>query len=167
MIIKTKPDIIIYTDGACLGNPGRGGYAAVMLSGKLRKELSQGFKLTTNNRMEIMAVVEALKAVKKHKKYNITVFSDSRLIVDGVNKFWLNSWIKNGWKKSNKKPVLNQDLWKMLAEELSQHNVELRWVEAHVGIKENERCDELGKDAAMGDDLLDDVGYMINRETAE
>jgi ribonuclease HI len=135
------------------------------MSGKLRKELSQGFRLTTNNRMELMAVVEALKAVKRHQRFNITIFTDSRLIVDAVNKNWLKSWLKNGWKKSNKQPVLNQDLWKMLLEQLEHHNVEFRWVEAHVGIKENERCDELGKEAASGDDLLIDTGYLNSGES--
>lgn len=135
------------------------------MSGKLRKELSQGYRLTTNNRMELMAVVEALKAVKRHQRFNITIFTDSRLIVDAVNKNWLKSWVKNGWKKSNKQAVLNQDLWKMLLEQLEHHNVEFRWVEAHVGIKENERCDELGKSAAGGDDLLIDTGYLNSGES--
>lgn len=114
--------------------------------------------------MELMAVVEALKAVKRHQRFNITIFTDSRLIVDAINKNWLKSWLKNGWKKSNKQPVLNQDLWKMLLEQLEYHNVEFRWVEAHVGIKENERCDELGKEAASGDDLLNDDGYLNSGE---
>jgi ribonuclease HI len=155
-----QTDIIIYTDGSCLGNPGRGGYAAVLLSGNLRKEISQGFQLTTNNRMELMAVIESLATVKRHKRYSITIFTDSRLIVDAINKGWLKSWIKNGWKKSNKQPVLNQDLWNKLDEQLQFHDVKFSWVEAHVGIKENERCDELGKQAAAGDDLHEDSAYL-------
>lgn len=153
-------DIVIYTDGSCLGNPGRGGYAAVLISGKLRKEISQGFRLTTNNRMELMAVIEALNLVKRHKRYNITIFTDSRLIVDAINKKWLDSWIKNNWKKSNKQPVINQDLWQRLYDQIQHHNVKFSWVEAHVGIKENERCDELGKSAAASDDLLNDANYL-------
>lgn len=161
---QKNSEIIIYTDGSCLGNPGRGGYAAVLISGKHRKEISQGFRLTTNNRMELKAVIEALKLVNKSKRYNITIYTDSRLIVDSINKNWLKSWMKNGWKKSNKQPVLNKDLWLLLVEQLQDHNVEFRWVEAHVGIKENERCDELGKEAASGDDLLNDEGYISNAE---
>lgn len=161
-ILTNQSDITIYTDGSCLGNPGRGGYAAVLLSGKLRKEISQGYQLTTNNRMELMAVVESLRTIKRHKKYSITIFTDSRLIVDAINKNWLKSWMKNGWKKSNKQPVLNQDLWKMLDEQMQFHEVKFTWVEAHVGIKENERCDELGKQAAAGDDLLEDIEYLKN-----
>ncbi len=157
-----QSDVIIYTDGSCLGNPGRGGYAAVLLSGKLRKEISQGYKLTTNNRMELMAVVESLRTVKRHKKYSITILTDSRLIVDAINKNWLKSWMKNGWKKSNKQPVLNQDLWQMLDEQMQFHEVKFSWIEAHVGIKENERCDELGKQAASGDNLLEDSAYLNN-----
>jgi ribonuclease HI len=161
------PKIIIYTDGACLGNPGRGGYAAVLMSGNRRKEIFDGFRLTTNNRMEIMAVVEALKAVNKNKRYDITIYTDSRLVVNAINNFWLKSWIKNGWKKSDRKPVLNQDLWQKLADEIKHHNVKFEWVKAHVGIKENERCDELGKEAAMADNLKDDIEYLINKDTAE
>ncbi|MBX3042260.1 MAG: ribonuclease HI [Candidatus Kapabacteria bacterium] len=163
--MKANSAITIYTDGSCLGNPGRGGYAAVLMSGTRRKEISQGFRHTTNNRMELMAVIEALKAVNKNKRYDITIYTDSRLIVDAINKFWLKSWIQKGWKKSNKQPVLNSDLWKQLAEEISHHNVKFQWVEAHVGIKENERCDELGKLAAQSDDLLNDDAYLLGSDT--
>jgi len=111
-----------------------------------------------------MAVIEALKAINKNKKYDITIHTDSRLIVDAINKSWLKSWIKNNWKKSDKKPVLNKDLWIQLAEQLQYHNVKFKWVEAHVGIIENERCDELSKEAAMSGDLLDDTEYLRNKE---
>lgn len=159
--------IIIYTDGACLGNPGKGGYAAVLISGNRRKELSAGFRLTTNNRMEIMAVVEALKAINKNKKYDITIFTDSRLVSNAINNHWLESWIKNNWKKSDKKPVINKDLWQLLYEELKFHNVKFEWVKSHIGIKENERCDELCKQAAMSDNLIEDIGYVNNKEISE
>ncbi|MDX9790602.1 MAG: ribonuclease HI [Candidatus Kapabacteria bacterium] len=158
-------NIIIYTDGSCLGNPGPGAYAAVLISGDRRKEISKGFRLTTNNRMEIRAVIEALKLISRNKRYNITVYTDSRLVCDAVNKNWLKSWAAKGWKKSDKKPVLNQDLWQQLVDELQHHNVVIKWVEAHVGIVENERCDSLGKEAAASFDLDEDYGYSRSNET--
>lgn len=162
-----KDEITIYTDGSCLGNPGPGGYAAVLMYGSKRKEISEGFRLTTNNRMEIMAVIEALKVINQNKKYDISVYTDSNLVVSAVNNSWIKSWEKSGWKKSNKKPVLNKDLWKELSEMIGRHNVKFYWVKSHIGIAENERCDILGKAAASREDLLDDIEYIKNKEASE
>jgi len=147
----------IYTDGACSGNPGKGGYGVVMLYGSARKELSAGFEKTTNNRMEVMAVIEGLKALKE--PCNVNLYSDSKYVVDAIEKGWLSSWKKNGWKKSNKDKVLNVDLWIRLEEQLEKHNVRFIWVKGHADNKENERCDALAREAAAGDMLSIDENY--------
>jgi ribonuclease HI len=151
--------IIIYTDGACLGNPGRGAYAAVLIWGDKRKEISGGYRLTTNNRMEIKAAVEAIKLIKVGKKYDIILHSDSRLLVDSVNKEWLDKWKAKSWMRNNKDKVLNPDLWAELYDLLQIHNVEFKWVKSHVGIPENERCDQLSKAAAAADVVQIDEVY--------
>lgn len=134
--------IIIYTDGACTGNPGHGGYGAVLMKGNLRKELSEGYRFTTNNRMEMLAVIVALQSIKD-KDADITIHTDSRLIVDAIEKGWVDNWKRRGWKKADKKPVLNQDLWMRMDGLLYQLRVSFKWVKGHAGIEENERCDEL------------------------
>lgn len=151
--------IEIFTDGSSLGNPGPGGYGVVLKSGTHRKELSQGFKHTTNNRMELLAVIEALKSIK-NKEYKIILHTDSQLIINTLTKGWLESWIKKGWKKADKKPVLNRDLWEQVVALKKGLNIEWKWVKAHVGIEENERCDELAKAAAESDNLLIDENYI-------
>ncbi len=151
-------NVIIYTDGSSLGNPGRGGWAAVLIYKGKRAELSDGYRLTTNNRMEMMAVVNALSAIK-NPKYPIKLHTDSKLIVDTIKKGWLKNWKKNNWIKSDKKPVLNIDLWKEIDNLLSGLEVEFIWVEGHAGIIENERCDVLCKSAAENDNLKEDVNY--------
>lgn len=152
-------DLIIYTDGACLGNPGPGGWAAVLIWGDKRKEISAGYKMTTNNRMEILAAIEALRAVKSSKRYNIKLHSDSRLLINAFNQGWLEKWKKNNWMRNHKEPVINPDLWKLLLTETAKHDVKFIWVEAHSGITENERCDQLSKTAAQSDNLLIDEYY--------
>ncbi len=159
-----KNDIIIYTDGACLGNPGPGGWAAVLIWGDKRKELSGGFKLTTNNRMEILAAIEAIRAIKTTKKYNIKIHSDSRLLINAVNQNWLSKWESKGWMRNNKDKVINPDLWKQLMIELPKHNIEFIWVEGHAGIPENERCDVLSKQAAQMPNLPTDTAYEHETE---
>ncbi len=156
-------EIIIYTDGACLGNPGAGGYAAVLMSGTRRKEISAGFRLTTNNRMEIMAVIYALKSLKNPSEYDITIFSDSNLVVSAFNSNWITTWKKNNWRKASKEPVINPELWKELDELVQICNPKFVHVKAHCGIPENERCDVLSKEAAMENDLLIDVIYEQTR----
>lgn len=158
-----KKKVIIYTDGSSLGNPGPGGWGAVLIYGKYRKELSGGFRLTTNNRMELYAAIEALNALKSDRSSTVELHTDSSYLVNSFNKGWVFKWQKDKWKKKDK-PVLNADLWKELLKQNKQHNVEFVWVQSHVGIKENERCDQLAKEAASKRDLPEDVGYLKNCE---
>lgn len=139
-------DYIIYTDGCSLGNPGPGGWGAVIIAGGNIRELSGGYRLTTNNRMELLAAIEALNAIEANA--TAVIYSDSRLLVDGINKNWLFSWEKKNWKKSDNKPVLNKDLWLEILKLARTRNVKFVWVEAHCGITYNERCDVLAKKAA-------------------
>ena len=133
--------VIIYTDGACSGNPGPGGYGVVLKCGSVKKELSGSEKSTTNNRMELTAAIEGLKALKR--KCDVTLVTDSKYVADGISKGWAESWRKNGWRKADKKPALNADLWEKLLILIEQHNVTLEWVKGHNGHPENERCDAL------------------------
>ena len=146
----------IYTDGACSGNPGIGGYGAVLLFGAARKELSGGFRLTTNNRMEIFAAIAALEALKEPCR--VTLYSDSRYVVDAVEKGWALKWSRNSWMRNKTEKALNPDLWKRLLALLGAHNVKFVWVKGHASNAENNRCDELAR-AAMNGDLAEDVGY--------
>ena len=134
-------NVEIYTDGACSGNPGPGGWGAVLIYNGVEKQLSGSEKETTNNRMELSAVITALKALKK--PCNVTLTTDSKYVCDAINKGWLNSWQKNSWKKADKKPVLNIDLWQELLPLLDKHRVEFIWVKGHNGHKYNEICDKL------------------------
>ena len=149
-------EIIAYTDGSALGNPGRGGYGVVLISGPHRKEISQGFELTTNNRMELLAVIIALESLKIAGS-SITVYSDSKYVVDSIVKKWV--W---SWEKINFKDKKNTDLWKRFLEIYPKHKVTVKWVKAHVGIKENERCDTLAVEAAKSKNLLRDEYYEKN-----
>lgn len=133
--------VYIYTDGACSGNPGAGGWGAILKYRGAEKELSGAEKMTTNNRMELTAVISSLSALKEPCKAIIT--TDSKYVVDGITKGWAKSWQKNGWVKSDKKPALNPDLWGKLLELCDQHDVEFVWVKGHAGHPENERCDQL------------------------
>ena len=131
----------IYTDGACRGNPGRGGWGAILVYNGVEKELSGGEKLTTNNRMELSAVIAALGALKEPCEVKLT--TDSQYVVNAIDKGWLASWIKNNWRKSDKSAVLNVDLWQELVELLDKHKVTFVWVKGHNGHPFNERCDAL------------------------
>ncbi len=155
-----KNEIIIYTDGCSLGNPGAGGWAAVLMTHNKRKEIYGGFKHTTNNRMEMLAVIKALEAIKSTLNYDITLYSDSQLIIDAVNKKWLQGWERKGWKKADKSPVLNRDLWERLIKLLLIQKVKFVWVKGHSGVAENERCDFLSKFAAETDNLEEDINYI-------
>ncbi len=151
-----------YTDGSSLGNPGPGGFGAILTfvdSNDVEhvREISQGYQLTTNSRMEIMGVLAVLKALKQ--PCEVTITSDSKYVVDAFEKKWLDSWSKRGWKKADKKPVLNQDLWKQIIKLRDEHFVHMKWVKGHAGHPMNERCDELARTAASKDDLLVDEGY--------
>ena len=134
-------EVKIYTDGDWSGNPGPGGWGAVLVYNNIEKELSGSEAETTNNRMELTAVLESLKALKEPCK--VTLTTDSKYVFDAINQKWVYSWQKNNWKKSDKKPALNIDLWKKLLELLDIHNVEFIWVKGHNGHKYNERCDNL------------------------
>ena len=131
----------LFTDGACSGNPGAGGWGAILRFGSAEKELSGGEKETTNNRMELTAVIMGLSALKE--PCEVTLVTDSKYVADGITKGWAESWQKNGWRKSDKKPALNTDLWKKLLELIKIHKVEINWVKGHAGHPENERCDRL------------------------
>ncbi len=151
--------IEIYTDGAARGNPGPGGYGIVLKSGVHRKELSQGYQHTTNNRMELLAVIVALETLKIPNS-EVTVYSDSRYVVDAVEKKWVFSWLKKGFKGKK-----NPDLWKRFLNIYQQHQVNLVWVKGHNNIPENERCDTLAVEASFSDNLLEDTDYMKENNT--
>ncbi len=148
------PQITIYTDGSALGNPGAGGYGVVLLSGQYRKELSQGFRLTTNNRMELMAVCVALEALKIEGS-EVTIYSDSKYVVDAVSKGWVFGWERKMF--SGKK---NPDLWIRFLRAYRRHRVRFVWVKGHAETVENNRCDSLAVAAAGGANLLEDTGYQ-------
>lgn len=133
--------VTIYTDGACSGNPGPGGWGAILMYGPHTKELSGGEAQTTNNRMELTAVIEGLSALKE--PCDVTLTSDSKYVLDAIEKGWARSWKRNGWRKADKKPALNADLWDRLLTLLDIHTVRLVWVRGHQGHPENERCDQL------------------------
>ena len=153
--MKDKREITMYTDGSSRGNPGRGGYGVILMSGDYRKELSQGYKLTTNNRMELMAVIAGLKALKK-EGMKITIYSDSQYVVKAVEEGWLDTWIKTNFKGGKK----NVDLWKEFYDLSTKHTIRFVWVRGHANNPLNNRCDELATEAADGTDLLTDEGYI-------
>jgi ribonuclease HI len=154
-------EVIIYTDGAARGNPGPGGYGVVLLSGNLKKEISKGYRLTTNNRMELMGVIAALEAMKK-KGLNITIYSDSQYIVRAVKEGWLRKWIATDFAKGKK----NKDLWKKFFELSKSQQLNFVWVKGHAENMYNNRCDELATIAADGRDLLVDECYESGGEEA-
>lgn len=146
--------LVIYTDGASRGNPGPGGYGVVMVWGNTQKELSAGYRLTTNNRMELMAVVVALKSLTR-KNIPLTIFTDSQYIVNSIEKKWLDGWIKTNFKGGKK----NKDLWMQYYQLSKDFNIRLKWVKGHANNTMNNRCDELATQAADGKNLLADEGY--------
>ncbi len=155
--LETLPQVIIYTDGGCLGNPGPGGYGTVLLQGDKRKELAGGFRLTTNNRMEMLAAIEGLRSLKRRCK--VILHTDSQYLVKSINEGWAKRWRANGWMKNRKEEALNPDLWAQLLDLLEEHEVEFRWVKGHSGNIENERCDFLAGQAANQPGLPPDSVY--------
>lgn len=149
--------VTIYTDGACSGNPGAGGYGVVLLYGTARKELSGGFRRTTNNRMEVLAVIKGLEALKE--PCHVFLYSDSKYVVDAIEKGWVVKWKQNGWMRNKKERALNVDLWERLLVLLEQHRVTFRWVKGHADNPENERCDQLARAALQQEGLPEDENY--------
>ncbi len=145
--------VIIYTDGASKGNPGPGGYGTVLKYGEHRKELSEGFRKTTNNRMELLAAIAGLEALTR-EGLSVTIYSDSKYVVDSIEKGWLWGWVKKGFKDKK-----NADLWRRFIPVYKKHKVKFRWVKGHAGNPENERCDQLAVMSAMGENLQIDHGF--------
>ena len=151
-----RPKVTIYTDGACSGNPGAGGYGAVLISGNHRKEISQGFIRTTNQRMELMAVIEALSLLRRAS--DVQLFTDSNYVKQGITS-WIYQWKQRGWMTAAKKPVKNRDLWERLSDLADKHKIEWHWVKGHAGHTENERCDVLATQAVKAPSRLRDEGF--------
>jgi ribonuclease HI len=154
VILSIMKKIMIFTDGACSGNPGPGGYGVIMRYDSREKELSGGFKNTTNNRMELMGAIAALEALREPCEAVIT--TDSQYLVNAVEKGWVFAWKQNGWRKKDRKTVLNIDLWERLLVLLAQHKVSFHWIRGHAGHAENERCDALAVEASLMPDLPED-----------
>jgi ribonuclease HI len=153
-------NVVIYADGACLGNPGPGGYGVLLMYGGATKELAKGFRLTTNNRMEILGCLAGLQALKE--PCTVTIHSDSRYVVDTMMKSWAVNWRRNGWRRKSDgtwKPAVNADLWAPMLEICEIHRVEFNWVRGHAGNAGNERCDELARMAALSGQLDIDLAY--------
>lgn len=138
----TDKKVIIYTDGACSGNPGKGGWGAIMMYGDTKKEIYGGKELTTNNQMELRAVIEALRSLKR--SCEIELYTDSSYVKDGITK-WIHGWKQNGWRTASKKPVKNEELWRELDEEIKRHQIDWHWVKGHAGNEYNEIADELAR----------------------
>ena len=149
--------ISLFTVGSCPGNPGPGGSGAILVFKQHQKELSQGYRLTTNNRMELMAAIAGLQSLQEPCMVRLT--TDSQYVKQGITQ-WIQNWKRRGWLTASKEPVKNVDLWKLLDTEVQRHQVDWHWVKGHSGHDENERCDILARDAAMSHDLLEDTGYQ-------
>ena len=148
---------IVYTDGGALVNPGPGGYGVVITAGGKTRETSKGYRLTTNNRMELMACIAGLSAFKKPA--SILLYSDSKYVINGITRGWAQKWQANGWMRTKTEPALNPDLWELLLKQCDKHDVEFCWVKGHAGIKGNERCDALATAAASQGNPAPDCGY--------
>lgn len=162
--MEEQTTVILYTDGACSGNPGPGGYGTILKAGSNRKELSGGFRKTTNNRMELLAVIEGLKALKR--SCTVELYSDSKYVVDAINQGWAKRWKANNWKRNKKDKALNVDLWKELLPLLDQHAITVNWVKGHSTDKENQRADKLAVEASRKPNLPVDQGFEGTEKTA-
>ena len=152
--------VTLYTDGGCINNPGPGGFGVVLLYDSYRKELSGGFRRTTNNRMEILAAITGLEALKEPCR--VTLYSDSQYLVNAIEKGWARRWQANGWMRNKKEKAINPDLWERLLELCKIHKVRFEWLRGHAGHDENERCDELATAAARGSNLAIDEAYEMS-----
>ena len=158
MFEKGLKTVDLYTDGACSGNPGPGGYGLVLKYNGHEKESSCGYRLTTNNRMEILAVIRGLSMLKE--TCNVNIYSDSKYVIDAITQGWVYKWEANCWMRNKKDKAVNVDLWEQLLVLLDEHNVEFHWVKGHAGHPENERCDKLAVSAYLSEDLIEDEGYI-------
>lgn len=154
---ESLPEVTIYTDGGCINNPGPGGYGVILLHKNHRREMSGGFRLTTNNRMEILAAIKGLEAL--NQRCRVSVFSDSQYVVNAIEKGWAARWQSQGWKRNRKEKAVNPDLWETLLALCGRHDVRFQWIRGHVGTEENERADRLAKEAATGPDKSIDEAY--------
>ena len=157
--------VSIYTDGACIPNPGPGGYGVILVYGNQRKQLSGGYRLTTNNRMELMAAIRGLDALKE--PCQVQLFSDSQYLVESMDKGWVKRWKENNWYRNKKEKAENQDLWIEILNFCDQHTVQFVWVRGHNGHTENEQCDTLASAAARLSDLPKDDGYEKSRPSLQ
>ncbi len=164
-LLISMHEVTIYTDGACRGNPGPGGIGIVLLSTSRRKEISRGYERTTNNRMELLAVITAIQALTQ--RCRVRVFSDSKYIVRAVNDGWLQRWAGNGWRRNKTKEVSNRDLWETMFEILKEHEITFEWTKGHAADAENNRCDSLARMAACCKDLVEDSGYVAAQRPNE
>jgi len=155
--------IVVYTDGSCLGNPGPGGYGVIIHDNGQERQLSGGFRRTTNNRMEIMAAITGLKAVGAGQEA-IHLYSDSSYLVNAIDKGWAKNWARRGWRKADGQPALNRDLWQEMLALLAERKVVLHWLRGHAGHRENERCDQLALLAAKAANLPEDSGYHAGKQ---
>lgn len=153
----SRKSVTMYTDGSCLNNPGPGGYGVVLLYGQHRKELSGGFALTTNNRMEIFGAIAGLQALKESCR--VAIYSDSQYVVNAISQGWAKKWRSKGWMRNAQDRAINPDLWEILLDLCDRHDVTFHWVKGHAGNAENERCDRLAVAAAQGKNLPIDEGY--------
>ncbi len=156
---KDLPEVTIYTDGGCIDNPGPGGYGVVLLYKNHRKELAGGYRRTTNNRMEILAAIKGLEALKN--RCRVRIYSDSQYLVNAIEQGWARRWQSHGWWRNRQERAINPDLWERLLSLIDKHDVQFSWVRGHVGNAENERADELARQAALGKQL--DVDEMYER----
>ena len=160
-MVENRKQVVIYTDGACEGNPGPGNYGVVIIHAGRRKELSGGFRLTTNNRMEIYAAIKGLEEL--NEPCQVTLYSDSEYLVNAMTQGWVLRWRANHWKRNKREKALNVDLWERLLALCKRHQVEFVWVKGHTGLRENERCDRLSLEALKRQNLPSDEGYEISR----
>lgn len=159
------PDIELYSDGGADPNPGKGGFGVILSYKGRRKEFCQGYKLTTNNRMELMGVIVGLSKLKT--KSNVQVYTDSKYVINGITKGWANKWKQNNWYRTKTQKAINSDLWEMLLNEVAKHNVQFNWVKGHSGHLENERCDALATYALNSKELIEDTAYVLQEITKE
>ena len=151
------PKVVIYTDGSALGNPGPGGYGAILMMDHHRKELSGGFRFTTNNRMEILGAIKGLETLTE--RCQVELYSDSQYVINAITKGWARKWQVKGWMRNKNDKAMNPDLWERLLALVSEHDVKFHWVRGHTGVEENERADRLAVDAAQSQSLPVDEGY--------